>query len=51
MYLAGISPIDIMKISGHKSEKEFKKNINVTREQTAISLASHPYFKGLKVVK
>ncbi len=51
MYLAGISPIDIMKISGHKSEKEFKKYINVTREQTAISLASHPYFKGLKVVK
>lgn len=53
MYLAGISPIDIMKISGHKTEKEFKKYINVTREQTAISLASHPYFKGtnLKVVK
>ncbi|MDD5694994.1 MAG: site-specific integrase [Bacteroidales bacterium] len=51
MYLAGISPIDIMKISGHKSGKEFKKYINVTREQTAISLTSHPYFRGLKVVK
>lgn len=51
MYLAGIPLVDIMKISGHKTEKEFMKYIKVTKEETAISLANHPYFKGaLKVV-
>jgi hypothetical protein len=52
MYLAGIPSIDIMKISGHKTEREFLKYVNVTKEQTAINLASHPYFirSGLKVI-
>ena len=52
MYLAGISPLDIMKISGHKTEKEFLKYIRIGKEETAVSLASHPYFTGnvLKVV-
>lgn len=52
MYLAGIPVIDIMKISGHKTEREFLKYIKVTKEQTAVNLASHPYFLGntLKVV-
>lgn len=53
MYLAGIPTIDIMKISAHKTEREFLKYIKVTKEQTAISLASHPYFIGstLKIAK
>jgi hypothetical protein len=53
MYLAGIPVIDIMKISGHKTEREFLKYIKVTKEQTAINLASHPYFTGniLKIAK
>jgi len=46
MYLAGIPVIDIMKISGHKTEKEFLKYIKVSKEQTAVNLASHPYFIG-----
>jgi hypothetical protein len=46
MYLAGIPVIDIMKISGHKTEREFLKYIKVTKEQTEINLASHPYFIG-----
>lgn len=46
MYLAGIPAIDIMKISGHKTEKEFLKYIKVTKRQTAIGLAGHEYFKG-----
>jgi hypothetical protein len=52
MYLAGLSVIDIMKISGHKTEKEFLKYIKVGKEETAVNLANHPYFKGnvLKVV-
>lgn len=52
MYLAGIPTIDIMKISGHKTEREFLKYINVTKEETAVSLASHPFFTQpiLKVI-
>ncbi len=37
---------DIMKISGHKTEKEFLKYIRVSQEETALRLASHPYFIG-----
>jgi len=44
MYLAGIKTIDIMKISGHKTEKEFLRYIRLSQEETAISLAKHPYF-------
>ena len=44
MYLAGIPAIDIMKISAHRTEKEFLKYIRVTGEQTAVNLASHEYF-------
>jgi hypothetical protein len=53
MYLAGIPIIDIMKVSGHKTPIEFLKYIRVGKEETAISLASHPYFIGntLSVVK
>jgi len=53
MYLAGIASLDIMKISGHRTEREFLKYIKVTKEQTAANLSLHPYFAGnlLKVVK
>jgi len=52
MYLAGIPILDIMKISGHRTPKEFLKYIRIGKEETAISLSQHPYFKGnvLKVV-
>jgi hypothetical protein len=46
MYLAGVQPIDIMKISGHKTEKEFLKYIKVGKMETAMNLARHPYFLG-----
>lgn len=46
MYLAGIQPIDIMKISGHKSESQFLKYIKVSKEETALILSDHPYFIG-----
>jgi len=45
MYLAGIPSIDIMKITGHRTESEFLKYIKVTKEETAHNLANHPYFK------
>jgi integrase len=44
MYLSGISSLDIMRITGHKSEKEFLKYIKVTKEETAKNLSNHPYF-------
>jgi integrase len=46
MYLAGIPTIDIMKISGHKTEREFLKYIKVSKEETAINLSNHPFFVG-----
>lgn len=50
LYLAGVPVIDIMKISGHNSESQFMKYIKITREQTALRLAAHPYFSRLRVV-
>jgi integrase len=49
MYKAGIPVLDIMKISGHRTEKSFLKYIRISQEETAQRLADHPYFK-LKVV-
>lgn len=46
MYLAGVQPIDIMKVSGHKTEKEFLKYIRVGKKETALNLSKHPYFSG-----
>jgi hypothetical protein len=46
MYLAGIPVLSIMKISGHKTEREFMKYIKITKDETAVNLSSHPYFIG-----
>ena len=46
MFLSGVPTISIMKISGHKTEREFLKYINVSKEGTALSLSEHPYFIG-----
>ena len=46
MYLAGIPTIAIMKVTGHKTEREFMKYIKITEEQTALELMNHPYFSG-----
>lgn len=35
-----------MKVTGHKTEREFMKYIKITEEQTALELMSHPYFRG-----
>lgn len=51
MYLAGIPTIDIMKISGHRTPNEFLKYIRISKEETAVSLASHPYFSGASPLK
>ena len=52
MYLAGIPTLDIMKVSGHKTEREFLKYIKVSKEQTAQTMSNHPYFNTvLKIAK
>lgn len=53
MYLGGVPTLAIMSISGHKTEKEFLKYINVTSEQNATVLLDHPYFNSgnMKIAK
>jgi hypothetical protein len=45
MYLASIPTIDIMKITGHKTETIFLNYIKVSKEETAKNLTNHPYYK------
>ena len=51
-YLKGMPSIDIMQISGHKTETAFMKYIKVTKEQVAERMSIHPFFTDshLKVV-
>jgi site-specific recombinase XerD len=44
-YLAGISTIDIMCITSHKTESSFLKYIKITSEETAKRLQMHDHFK------
>lgn len=44
MYLSGIPVLSIMKVTGHKTEREFLKYIRITTQEHADSLSSHPYF-------
>ncbi len=44
MYLNKIPTLDIMKITGHTTEKAFLKYIRVTKEETANLLAEHAFF-------
>lgn len=45
MYLRGVPILSIMRITGHRTEREFLKYIRITNEQIADNLADHPYFK------
>ncbi len=48
-YLAGVSSIDIMKITGHKTETSFMKYIKVSGEETALRMLEHDHFKGATI--
>lgn len=52
MYLAGVPTIAAMKITGHKTEREYLRYIKVSIEENAQTLSLHPYFSGtmLKLV-
>lgn len=45
-YKSGMSTIDIMAISGHKSEETFYKYIRVTDEERALRIAKHSFFQS-----
>jgi hypothetical protein len=45
-YLSGMSSLDIMQISGHKTESSFLKYIKVTPSETAERLAQSTFFQG-----
>jgi len=50
-YKAGIPVIDLMSLSGHRTEAQFIKYIRITPEEVAERLAGHAFFNGhLKVV-
>jgi len=45
-YLSGMAPIDIMAISGHKTEKDFLRYIKLGPEQIAIKMSTNAFFTG-----
>ena len=52
MFLADIKPIEIMKITGHRTEKAFMRYIRITAEQNANSLMNNKFFnEPLKVAQ
>jgi integrase len=50
-YLSGMNPMDIMAISGHTTEKNFRKYIKVTAIERAVKMSEHPFFKNATALK
>jgi integrase len=46
MYKAEIKPIDIMRITGHRTEASFLRYIRQSNEEVALRLSKHDYFIG-----
>lgn len=45
-FLAGIPPISIMKITGHRTEKAFMSYIKISQEDNARKLVEHAFFNS-----
>lgn len=43
-YLQGVPTLDIMRLTGHRTETSFMKYIKVSNEETAYRMAEHPFF-------
>lgn len=43
-YIAGMSTLDIMAISGHTSERTFLNYIKITADERAIKISENPFF-------
>lgn len=50
-YLSGMDSIDIMAISGHKTEKDFLRYIKVTPEQRAVKMSQLNFFTNATALK
>lgn len=48
-FLAGVPTIQIMKLTGHKTEKVFMKYIKITGKENARKLQLHPFFNKMIV--
>lgn len=48
-FLAGVPPIQIMKITGHKTEKAFMTYIKISESENAKKLQLHPFFNRMIV--
>lgn len=46
-YKAGVNTLDIMKLTGHKTETSFMRYIKITADDVAERLLDHPHFLGL----
>ncbi len=46
LYMAGVPSITIMKITGHKTEKNFLRYIRISQEENANKLLNHPFFQS-----
>ena len=44
-YLSGMDTLEIMALSGHKTETNFMKYIKVTARERAKRIAEHKFFK------
>ena len=52
-YLSGMSPIDIMSISSHHTERDFLRYLKLSKEDIAIKMSSNAFFTdatGLKAI-
>lgn len=45
MYIAGVSAVRIMLITGHKTEEAFFTYIRINKEENASELKNHPFFR------
>lgn len=46
-FIAGVPPIQIMKITGHKTEKAFLGYIKISEKENAKKLQLHPFFNRM----
>ena len=49
-YLSGLPTINIMRMTGHRTEKSFLQYIKITKEENAKKLITHKFFSGMEVV-
>ena len=50
LYLEGVDVLAIMKITGHKTEREFRKYIRVGEEENALILSNNDFYNRLSYV-